>query len=143
MKSLRQLYNVASLLLLLLVLYSVLGVSFFHSVMLNGSLDEHANFQSFSLAMFTLFRMTTGEAWNELMHDAGRQRSILFQCEKNHQDRGHIQHIQQREDVWIEHAPMGCGNQVAKAYFVSFMLIVSIIFLNMFIAIILEGFSAS
>jgi hypothetical protein len=37
----------------------------------------------------------------------------------------------------------GCGNSVAKAYFISFMLIVSIIFLNMFIAIILEGFSAS
>ena len=37
----------------------------------------------------------------------------------------------------------GCGNPVAKAYFISFMLIVSIIFLNMFIAIILEGFSAS
>jgi hypothetical protein len=50
-KSLRQLYNVASLLLLLLVLYSVLGVSFFHSVMLNGSLNEHANFQSFGIAM--------------------------------------------------------------------------------------------
>jgi hypothetical protein len=75
--------------------------------------------------------MTTGEAWNELMHGAGRQRSILFQC--------HEVHLEE----WIEHTAKGCGNPVAKAYFVSFMLIVSIIFLNMFIAIILEGFSAS
>jgi uncharacterized membrane protein len=37
----------------------------------------------------------------------------------------------------------GCGNAFAYIYFVSFMLIVSLIFLNLFIAIILEGFAQS
>lgn len=36
-----------------------------------------------------------------------------------------------------------CGSPVGQFYFISFMLIVSIIFLNMFIAIILEGFGES
>ena len=36
-----------------------------------------------------------------------------------------------------------CGHPLGTFYFLSFMLIVSVIFLNMFIAIILEGFSES
>lgn len=39
---------------------------------------------------------------------------------------------------------MGCGNRLyATGYFLSFMLIVSFIFLNLFIAIILESFASS
>ena len=36
--------------------------------------------------------------------------------------------------------PNACGSTVAYFYFISFMLIVSLVFLNLFIAIILEGF---
>jgi len=37
--------------------------------------------------------------------------------------------------------PVGCGDQIqAKLFFVSFIFIVSIIFLNLFIAIILQGY---
>jgi hypothetical protein len=39
-----------------------------------------------------------------------------------------------------ERTATGCGNGFSTVYFTSFMLVVSIIFLNMFIAIILEGF---
>ena len=39
---------------------------------------------------------------------------------------------------------MECGNQLlAYIYFISFMIIVSFIFLNLFIAIILESFNTS
>jgi len=38
----------------------------------------------------------------------------------------------------------GCGNSIAAVvYFVSFMIVVSFIFLNLFIAIILESFNSS
>lgn len=37
----------------------------------------------------------------------------------------------------------GCGTTGAYWYFISFMLIVSLVFLNLFMAIILEGFAAS
>ena len=37
----------------------------------------------------------------------------------------------------------GCGNSAAYFYFVAFILMVSLVFLNLFIAIILEGFAAS
>jgi hypothetical protein len=39
--------------------------------------------------------------------------------------------------------PNGCGSMFAIFYFVSFMLVVTMIFLNLFIAIILEGFGTT
>ena len=111
--------------MLLLLIYSVIGVSFLATVKLQDNMNSQANFQSFWNAMLTLFRCTTGEAWNTLMHDASRQRSILFQCSNEQYSGGEIN---------------GCGSKAAIPFFISFMLIVSITFMNMFIAIILEGF---
>jgi hypothetical protein len=65
--------NVGSLLILLLYLYSVLGISLFATVKLQNAITVHANFQNFGLAFLTLFRMSTGEAWNEIMDDARRE----------------------------------------------------------------------
>lgn len=39
--------------------------------------------------------------------------------------------------------PNGCGSSFAYLYFVLFQLIVSIIFLNLFVAVILNGFTNS
>lgn len=58
--------------MLLLLVYAVLGVDNFAKVQLQENLNEHANFRYFWDAMLTLFRCTTGESWNALMHDAGR-----------------------------------------------------------------------
>ena len=38
--------------------------------LLQSSINRDANFQDFPTAMFTLFRMTTGENWNQLMVDS-------------------------------------------------------------------------
>ena len=83
--------------------------------------------------MLTLFRMSTGEAWNDIMFDCARERSIIFDCVSE-------QSFEEMERDGIN----GCGQKgPAIFYFLSFMLIVSFIFLNLFIAIILEGFSKS
>jgi hypothetical protein len=71
--------NVGGLLLLLLYLYSIIGVSLFAPVKLQSSLNSHANFKSFYLSFTTLFRTSTGEGWNDIMHDIMRQRSPLFE----------------------------------------------------------------
>ena len=78
--------------------------------------------------MLTLFRMSTGEDWQEIMYDCARKRSILFQCVDNQ-----AYEEQQRDGI------NGCGTPIAYIYFISYMLVVSLIFLNLFIAIILEG----
>jgi len=78
--------------------------------------------------------MITGEGWNEIMADSTRQRSILFQCSDD-----------QTYEEWSQPGAKlnGCGSSWGTAYFITFMVFGSIIFLNMFIAIILEGFGES
>ena len=65
-----ELANVGSLLILFIYLYSVLGVFLFAHIRLGNSLNSHANFRDFPTAALTLFRIVTGEAWNELMFDS-------------------------------------------------------------------------
>ena len=76
--------------------------------------------------------MATGEAWNEIMHDAARQPSSTFECLTS----------VKYEDIQANggEAP-GCGSWTAFPYFLSFQLVVSLVFLNLFIAIILDGFA--
>ena len=76
--------------------------------------------------------MATGEAWNALMDDSTRSFSLLFQCT----DDPDYEQIQ-------ANGVNGCGNGFAFPFFISFQLIVTFIFLNLFIAIILEGFAQS
>jgi hypothetical protein len=70
--ALPQLVQVGSLLLLFLIIYAELGVFLFSKVKLQESLNSHVNFQHFGFALLTLFRITTGEAWNEIMWDCRR-----------------------------------------------------------------------
>ena len=75
-----ELANVGSLLILFIYLYSVLGVFLFAHLRLGEEMNYHANFRDFPTASLTLFRIVTGEAWNEIMYDSSRGRTILHQC---------------------------------------------------------------
>ena len=133
-----QLTNVGSLLALFLFLYSVLGVEWFAVVKLQENLTIHANFRTFLAALSTLFRMATGESWQAIMYDCARKRSILFECVSKPEYAD--MYNKETKELEIE----GCGDPVlAYVYFLSFMLTVSFIFLNLFIAIILESFASS
>ena len=68
-----RLLNVGGLLFLLLFIYSILGIFLFATLKQQVTINDHANYQNFPRAMLTLFRMATGEAWNELMYDSLRQ----------------------------------------------------------------------
>ena len=129
-----ELVNVGALLFLFLYLYSVLGVILFSEVKLQTHLDRNANFQHFGNAILVLFRMSTGENWNYIMYDAGRSRSIFFDCKET----------QQTYEEIVRDGIQGCGSPAtAILFFTSFMILVSFIFLNLFIAIILEAFAKS
>lgn len=68
--SLPSLINVGSLLMLLFFIYAVIGVFMFALVELQESITVHASFQTFPLALVTLFRISTGEGWEGIMFDA-------------------------------------------------------------------------
>ncbi len=69
--------NVASLCVLIIFIFAVMGMDFFGSdeiqgedaAYVNGMYNEYANFRYFGDAFTLLFRAVTGEAWNGIMHD--------------------------------------------------------------------------
>ena len=77
--------------------------------------------------------MATGESWHEIMFDCGRQKSITFDC-----------YYDITYEQIAKNGIEGCGSPAAaNFYFISFMVIVSFVFLQLFIAIILESFNSS
>lgn len=63
---------------LLFFLYSIIGMSQFCFMRLEGELNYHVNFQSFMNGVLLLMRNATGEAWDSIMFDYMRLPSILF-----------------------------------------------------------------
>ncbi|KAG2498044.1 hypothetical protein HYH03_003805 [Edaphochlamys debaryana] len=67
--SLPALANVGGVMLLFFFIFAVIGVSLFAGIKYGEALDSHANFDSFFNAMMLLFRMITGESWDQIMQD--------------------------------------------------------------------------
>jgi len=72
--------NIGSLLLLLIYIYTILGVQLFAKVLVQGAFNEYANFQEFWKAFMLMIRCSTGEAWNELMFSAAVQPTAILDC---------------------------------------------------------------
>merc|ERR1711865_1050880 len=81
-QSLPALANVSALLMLVLFIYACLGMSFSgdietsacdtcdqYNAMPYKMYNEHCNFKTFYRSFLLLFRMSTGESWNGIMHD--------------------------------------------------------------------------
>ena len=82
--------------------------------------------------------MATGESWHAIMFDCARQKSVIFDCKVDPQ----FEDLYNPETGELE--TPGCGNKFTATLFcVLFMFVVSFIFLNLFIAIILESFESS
>jgi hypothetical protein len=116
MVSLPAFWNVGALVLLLFFIYSYVGVLTFGTTIRGDSLNEHANFESFQVAMLTLFRVATNDEWAGLMKDCAVQPPACDMKAGN------------------------CGSWGSYPFFISFVIIVSMILLNLFTAVIIENF---
>ena len=67
--TLPSLMHVSLLLLIFFFMYAVLGVQMFYNVKHQDVLTRYADFHSFGAALYTLFRISSGENWNPLMHE--------------------------------------------------------------------------
>lgn len=71
--SLPSLGNVAAMLFLVYFIFAIVGMNLFAGVRYGaattGNINEDANFDSFLIAFITLFRCSTGEDFNGMMHD--------------------------------------------------------------------------
>lgn len=124
--------SIGGLLALLIYIYSILGVTLFAPVKQFAPLDQVQNFQGFGCTFLILIKIATGDGWIELMNILSRQYSVMNQCieDPTYQD--------YRDNGFQS---IGCGNfKTAVLYFYSFLLVVKLVFLNIFIAVILEGY---
>lgn len=52
------------LLMLVLYMYSIIGMIFFGEVRRTGKMNDYINFENFTGAVTTLFIVATGDSWN-------------------------------------------------------------------------------
>jgi hypothetical protein len=64
-----QITNFIALMFLLLFIYAALGINLFSGVVLQDLVTEKNNFRSIGTAIIYLFRCSTGEDWNKIMHE--------------------------------------------------------------------------
>ena len=128
--SLPQLANVGGLLLLILYIYAVCGMQLYSTVKLGNYLNKDNNFQEFFIALLTMVKISTGEGWEQILMDLITPRTILYQCTEDFDTELYDQTKEATQ----------CGGLSAIFFVVSFQFIVGIIFLNIFVALILQNF---
>jgi len=152
--------NISSLLMLMYFIFSVLGVQLFATVKFGENMNEQAHFHDFWTAMLVLMRSSTGEFWNGIMYDTANQ----LDCHDDMKYDARFCAYTSSEgpvcdaraagvdrEAWLTKcaadgmcAPLdGCGTDIAYPYFVAFTLLVTFVFVNLFIAVIIDGFNAS
>mmetsp|Transcript_57180 Transcript_57180/g.100037 ORF Transcript_57180/g.100037 Transcript_57180/m.100037 type:complete len:1956 (+) Transcript_57180:179-6046(+) len=146
--SLPKLINVGAILLLFFFLFSVLGVQLFAKTKFVGPHGIHANFRDPGRAFLTLIRSVTGEGWNEMMHALSRD---LTYYTKN------LAEICINEDLLsvdkstypilkekcLVDTPIACGKDFSYIYFLIFTAVMTMVMVNLMIAVILEAFTDS
>jgi hypothetical protein len=133
--------NTGGLLLLLYFVYAVIGMNLYGLIGFQGELNEHANFRSLGNSMLLLFRFSTGENWNGFMWDLLEARP---RCDPNPTYDKSSPWCVRDEDHLSCTEVNGCsaGGSVF-VYFYSFILIVGLVALNMFVGVVLEAYESS
>merc|ERR1712226_852622 len=153
--SLSALFNVAMLMLLIIVIFSCLGVLWFGEVVHGDFLMTHANFETFGYAMLTLFRISTGEDWNGIMYDCavtdGMQNSGGNYCYAKYDlDKCRGNGLGANENA-LEFCcpdsydgPCGCGVEyLSQFYFIIFNVISAFVLINVVVAGVLMAYQAA
>jgi hypothetical protein len=123
------LLNVSLLLVLLLFIYACLGMGLFSTLAPGEVIGPDINFHNFGNALLLVFRVSTGEEWHKIMYDTVNDRP---NCTTD---------AQSAKDLDRD-GPRGCGTFMGYPFFITFTSFVSIVILNIIIAVILEGFQA-
>ncbi|CAF3628000.1 unnamed protein product [Rotaria socialis] len=123
--SMPALFNIGLLLFLVMFIYSIFGMSFFGYVRKSAGLTDLFNFETFPNSMIVLFQMCTTAGWSGvyqgLTNDQPPDCDPTLSTPSNKGD---------------------CGDtSIATPFLVTYVIITSLVVVNMYIAVILENFS--
>jgi len=150
--SLPSIGNLAIVLLLFLSIFAILGMQLFATVGHNDALGDHANFYNFPIALLTLFRGTTGENWNGIMHsiargDQSENCSTTIEWDPEYCGFCEWNEIYNGGDALncMDCKPLdGCGMPViSEVFFLAYTFVLTYMIMNIFIAVILEAYEQS
>ncbi|KAL4228300.1 hypothetical protein ACF0H5_013731 [Mactra antiquata] len=130
--SLPALFNIGMLLFLIMYIYAIICMSTFQNLKITGPLDEDVvNFKTFLNSFMLLFRLSTAAGWNDILIP------MLIQppyC--------NIDYFDRPDGVRIYGSPGDCGTPwMAVIALTSYILVIFLVVINMFIAVILENFN--
>lgn len=128
-KAIAPIFNVALVIFILIIMYSIFGMIIFPFQKERDGIGANANFQNFGISFQTLWRMATVDAWNELMFDCLRQLEPNDICFP----------INSYEDfkLW---GMMACGSPVAYLFFMSYVVIVNFMLMNLITALVIDSY---
>ena len=129
--SLPAIFNIGALLFLVMYMFAIIGMSSFGNLKINGVMDEIVNFQTFGNSFMLLLRLATSAGWNDVL-DALLIKSPYCNDSYYTQPDG-IQKASSTGDCGIPY--------LAIPFMVSYIVIVWLIVINMYIAVILENFN--
>ena len=124
-----QITNIMSLMLILIFIFAALGLNLFSTVMYQDQLNEKNNFRDFQRAMVLLFRCATGEDWNLIMYELNNTEGYD----------GVACVATQTYEEMQENGILGCGNSFAMPFFILFMVIISMLIMNLTVAAVIAG----
>ncbi len=138
LQSFKALPYVCLLIAMFFFIYAIIGMQLFGNIRLDSAtaINRNNNFQTFSQALLSLFRCSTGENWQEIM------RSSLsgVKCEPIPDDKHQIQSNLTFRQIYFEKDTRKCGLDFAYLYFCSFVFLATFLMLNLFVAVIMDNF---
>jgi len=121
------LINIGILIYLVIFIYAIFGINLFSSIEINNSLVT--DFSDFPNALLTLVQCATGQSFGFYMFEYAISKP---DCEPN----------QTQTDISLN-GIKGCGTYWSYPYFISFILLVPLMTINLFMAIVIEGYFIS
>eukprot|EP00340_Litonotus_pictus_P011668 CAMPEP_0170538770 /NCGR_PEP_ID=MMETSP0209-20121228/103514_1 /TAXON_ID=665100 ORGANISM="Litonotus pictus, Strain P1" /NCGR_SAMPLE_ID=MMETSP0209 /ASSEMBLY_ACC=CAM_ASM_000301 /LENGTH=1710 /DNA_ID=CAMNT_0010840535 /DNA_START=2177 /DNA_END=7309 /DNA_ORIENTATION=- len=118
--------NIGFLVLLNLLIYAIIGNVLFSTLKHGAYVNRNTNFSNIFHSIMLLVRCNTGEDWQKIMHEVGARDLPCY----DYQSFSHLE----------EFGPQGCGSFIAYPFFVTFIILNYLIFMNLFIAVVVDSF---
>jgi hypothetical protein len=127
-----QIRNFITLMLLLLFIFAALGMNQYGGLVRGDFLTEKNNFENIGNGILYLFRASTGEDWNKIMHELSKSSENCIG------DQDYITYVRN------EYIPKSCGNGTFSfIYFFLFLVVVAWLVINLAVSAVIDGFEAS
>lgn len=127
--------NISLLCLLLIFIYAIFGMNVFYKIKPGlpapypeyiAPIKQHYNFQSLESSLILLFQIFTGQNWDFIMFEYSLSKEGCV--------------TEQNYESFSQNGPQECGNALGYIYFVSFIILMRLIMINLFLAMTIEGY---